>query len=336
LGKTWKLHALQHAGFFLSFLPFRCSRLHPTFWEVRTYDEFQQGKLSNLSLTNDDRLILAPRFDLVFDTQQTLIATAIADSKGNVYLGTGHDGKIYKVDPAGNGGLIADLSELDVLALAVDSKDVLYAGASPNGKVYRIEPGGAPQVFFDPGTKYIWSMVFDRQGRLIVGTGDKGVVYRVTPDGKGLPFYDTDETHIMSLAVDREGNIIAGGDPKGYLYRISPQGKAFVLYDSGLHEVHRGFAGCRRTNLCCSAQLPRRIPPLDTCTSRQSVRPAMKKERCRSRLGRVPLLPKPLRLQPSRCRQKTRQAGPDVEPFRQIRLKPRFWRFFPTAWSIRF
>jgi len=210
----------------------------PSFWETRTYEEFQKGKLSNLSLTSDDRLILAPRYDLIFDTQQTLILSVAADSKGNVYLGTGHDGKVYKVDPAGQGGLIADFNELDILALAVDSRDALYVGSSPNGKVYKIEPGGQPKEFFDPGTKYIWSMVFDRQGRLLVGTGDKGVIYRAGTDGKGTAFYDTDETHIVSLSVDREGNVIAGGDPKGYLYRISPEGKAFVLYDSGLREVH--------------------------------------------------------------------------------------------------
>jgi len=210
----------------------------PSFWEVRTYEDFQKGKLSSLSLTSDDRLILAPRYDMVFDTQQTLILSTASDSKGNVYLGTGHDGKIYKVDPAGQGALLADLNELDIMALAVDSKDALYVGASPNGKVYKIEPGAQPKEFFDPATKYIWSMVFDKQGRLMVGTGDKGIIYRVGTDGKGAPFYDTDETHIVSLAMDRDGNVIAGGDPKGYLYRISPEGKAFVLYDSGLREVH--------------------------------------------------------------------------------------------------
>ena len=44
----------------------------PSFWEIRTYEDFQKGKLSNLSLTSDDRLILAPRYDMIFDTQQTL------------------------------------------------------------------------------------------------------------------------------------------------------------------------------------------------------------------------------------------------------------------------
>src|SRR5215468_10134824 len=209
----------------------------PQFWEIRTYDEFRKGKLTNLSLTSDDELILAPRFDMVFNTEQTLIWSAVADSKGNVYLGTGHDGKVFKVDANGMGALLVDLAELDVLALAVDRNDVIYAGTSPDGKVYKIENGSAKE-FFDPKAKYIWSLVFDKQGRLLVGTGDKGIIYRVTPDGKGTSFYDTDETHIVSMAVDKDGNLIAGGDPKGYIYRISPEGKAFVLYDSGMREIH--------------------------------------------------------------------------------------------------
>src|SRR5215471_6468035 len=209
----------------------------PQFWEIRTYDDFRKGKLTNLSLTSDDELILAPRFDMIYNTEQTLVWSAAADSKGNVYLGTGHDGKIFKVDPSGKGSMLVDLTELDVMALAVDSKGDLYAGTSPDGKVSKIENGTAKE-FFDPKTKYIWSLVFDKQGRLLVGTGDKGVIYRVTPDGKEAPFYETDETHIVSMAIDNDGNLIAGGDPKGYVYRITPEGKAFVLYDSGLREIH--------------------------------------------------------------------------------------------------
>src|SRR5215813_701417 len=75
----------------------------PQLWEIRTYDDFRKGKLTNLSLTSDDELILAPKFDPVFNTEQTLVWSTVADSKGNVYLGTGHDGKIFKVDPSGKG-----------------------------------------------------------------------------------------------------------------------------------------------------------------------------------------------------------------------------------------
>ena len=104
----------------------------PQLWEIRTYDEFRKGKLTNLSLTSDDELILAPRFDMVFNTEQMLVWASAADSKGNVYLGTGHDGKIFKVDPSGKGAMLVRLPELDVLSLAVDDKDVLYAGTAPD------------------------------------------------------------------------------------------------------------------------------------------------------------------------------------------------------------
>src|SRR5437667_9724418 len=113
----------------------------PQFWEIRTYDDFRKGKLNNLSLTSDDELILAPRFDMVFNTEQTLVWSAVADSKGNVYLGTGHDGKIFKVDASGKGAMLVDLPELDVLPLAVHSKDVLSPGTAPDGQRSQIDSG---------------------------------------------------------------------------------------------------------------------------------------------------------------------------------------------------
>ena len=86
------------------------------FWEIRTYDDFRKGKLTNLSLTSDDELVLAPVFETLFNTEQTLVWSAVADSKGNIYLGTGHDGKIYKVDRGGAGAMIADRFHLIALS----------------------------------------------------------------------------------------------------------------------------------------------------------------------------------------------------------------------------
>ena len=61
-----------------------------------------KASCTNLSLTSDDELILAPRFDMQFSIpSKHWSASAVADSKGNVYLGTGHDGKIFKVDADG-------------------------------------------------------------------------------------------------------------------------------------------------------------------------------------------------------------------------------------------
>jgi hypothetical protein len=210
----------------------------PQFWQVRTYDEFRRGELNGLSVTSDGELVLAPRIDMLFDTEEPLIFSAVTDSAGNVYLGTGHEGKVYRVDREGSGSVLLDLGELDVLALAISDEDVLFAATSPDGEVYRVGPDGSAESFFDPEAKYIWSMVFAETGDLLVATGDEGVIYRVGADGQGEVFYDSDETHIIAMAMDADGNVIAGGDPRGYVYRISADGKPFVLYDSGMREVH--------------------------------------------------------------------------------------------------
>lgn len=201
----------------------------PRFWEVRTYDQFRQGELERLSVTSDGEIVLAPRVDLIFETDEPLILSAVVDSSGNIFLGTGHEGRVYRVSPDGDGAVLADLPELDVFALALDGDDNLFAATSPDGKVYRIGDDGAAVPFFEPEVTYIWSMLFDDEGRLLVGTCNDGVIYRVDPDCAVDVFYDSDETHIITLALDGNGDLIAGGDPRGYLYRISDDGDPFVL-----------------------------------------------------------------------------------------------------------
>lgn len=209
----------------------------PVFWRVNTRAEIEKGDAKGVSIADNGALTLAPALVEVFDTKQAYIWSAAADNAGNIYLGTGHEGRVFKVDPSGKGSLLYKTSELDVMALAVDAQGNVYAGTAPDGKVYRITPGGEAKVFFEPKTKYIWSLAFDGQGRLLVGTGDKGVIYRVNADGTGAPFVNTSQTNITALRVAAPGDIIAGTDPGGLVLRISPDGKVFTLFDSAQREI---------------------------------------------------------------------------------------------------
>jgi hypothetical protein len=209
----------------------------PVFWRVATRADIERGDAQGVSIADNGALTLAPAFTEVFDTKQAYVWSVAADGAGNVYLGTGHEGRVFKVDAAGKGSLLYKTGELDVMALATDAAGNVYAGTSPDGKVYRIAPSGEAKVFFEPKTKYIWSLAFDREGRLLVGTGDKGVIFRVNPDGRGAPLVTTTQTNITALAVDSSGNIIAGTDPGGLVLRVGPDGKAFTLFDSAQREV---------------------------------------------------------------------------------------------------
>jgi hypothetical protein len=185
--------------------------------------------------------MLAPRFSQLYDTQQAYVWSSAADERGTVYLGTGHDGRIYRVGADGRGALLYDAPELDVTALVVGRDGALYAGTSPDGKVYRIGADGRAETYFDPPDKYIWSLAVLTDGALVVGTGDSGKLYRVSsaaakPETSLL--VDINETHVISLAIDAKGNLYAGTDPGGLILRISPEGKAFALFDAPLREIH--------------------------------------------------------------------------------------------------
>jgi hypothetical protein len=219
-------------------LPLSCFAVSPTFWSTDSFADFSKGTLKGLSLSADGQLSLSPRFDSVFDSDQALIWSAVVDNKKNVFVGTGHDGKVFKVDASGSSSLFFDAAELDALALALDSDQTLYVATSPDGKVYKVSSDGKATVFFDPEDKFIWDMAFDRKGNLFAATGNKGKIYKVSKEGKGEVFYDSGQSNIICLAIDDAGNVVAGSDPDGYLYRISADGKPFVVYDSTMREIH--------------------------------------------------------------------------------------------------
>ena len=213
----------------------------PVVWQTDSREDLLKGEAHGVSVTDTGTLMLAPRFAQMFDTEQAYIWSSAVDATGNVYLGTGHDGRIYKVTPDGKGALLYDAAELDVTALVVGRDGALYAGTSPDGKVYRIGTDGKADVYFDPPDKYIWSLAVLPDGALAVGTGDNGKLYRVRAAGakpETSLLIDINETHVISLAVDAKGNLIAGTDPSGLVLRISPDGKAFALFDAPLREIH--------------------------------------------------------------------------------------------------
>jgi hypothetical protein len=248
LNKTSTNQIAKSITIILSFLLFAATARagEPVTWELNSRAELLRGDARGVSVTDTGALMLAPLFSQVFSTEQAYIWSSAVDASGNVYLGTGHDGRIFRVTTDGRGALLYDAPELDVTALAIGRDGALYAGTSPDGKVYRVGADGRAEEYFDPPDKYIWSLAVMGDGALAVGTGDNGKLYRVRaaaakPEASLL--VDTNETHVISLAMDGKGNLIAGTDPGGLVLRVSADGKAFALFDSPLREIHALAAG---------------------------------------------------------------------------------------------
>ena len=209
----------------------------PKFFQAATQADFLKGDVENLSIDSHGRLVLGPATELVYETSAPFIWSVVGGSDGSLFIGTGNEGKVFRIDAQGHGALFFDAAELEAHALAPAPNGGLYVATSPDGKIYKVDRNGTSAEFFDPQDKYIWSLAVDAKGNVYAGTGDKGVIYKITPDGKGAPFYRTKATHATALAFDKAGNLLAGTESPGKVFRIDPEGKAFLLLDSPFQEI---------------------------------------------------------------------------------------------------
>src|SRR5258708_8157887 len=213
----------------------------PVGWQIMSRAELLKGEARGVSVTDSGTLPLAPGLSQLFNSEPAYVWSTAIDAAGNVYLGTGHDGKLFRVSRDGKGSLVYKAAELDVTALAIAGDGAVFAATSPDGRVYRVTADGKAEIYFDPADKYIWSLAILGDGSLAVGTGDNGKLYRVRAAGskpESSLLINTNQTPVMSLSVTKQGHLIAGTDPGGLVLRISPDGKAFGLYDAPLREIH--------------------------------------------------------------------------------------------------
>ena len=218
----------------------------PSIWTVGTRSDVLKGDARGVSIDANGTITLAPKLTELYKTEQAYIWSSVIDPAGNVFLGTGGDGRVYKVAADGRGAMLTDLAELNVTALAIGRNGELFAATSPDGKVYRIDATGKSEVYFEPKEKYIWSLAIMNDGSLAVGSGEAGKIYRVRAAGAtpaASLLFDTSETHIISLAVDKQGNLYAGTDSNGLVIRFGADGKPFGLLDSPLREIHELAVG---------------------------------------------------------------------------------------------
>ena len=162
---------------------------NPTFWQVSNEAEFAKGDVENLSIDSYGRLTLGPSTTSIYDASAPFLWSMLSAPDGSMYVGSGNEGQVYKVDSAGKGSVFFDADELEVHALALAPGGGLYAATSPDGKIYKIDSAGKSSVLFDPPDKYIWGLAVDKTGNVFAATGDKGIVYKITPDGKGQKFF---------------------------------------------------------------------------------------------------------------------------------------------------
>ncbi|MGD8534834.1 MAG: WD40 repeat domain-containing protein [Candidatus Aminicenantes bacterium] len=209
----------------------------PQKWEIRSKDEFLKGKLDGISVSYEGVLSLSPKEEKIDAPVEEFYLSHLLTPQGEIFLGTGHTGKIYKIGKSGTPELYFQVPEMDIYCLAQDRKGNLYAGTSPNGKIYKITGKGKGSSFFNPREKYIWDLIFSERGVLLAAVGETGGIYEINEEGEGRQFLRAEENHVLCIEKDVNQDIIAGTAGRGRVYRISRGKRPSILFESSYEEI---------------------------------------------------------------------------------------------------
>ena len=214
------------------------SAVNTSLWEQQHHADFEAGKPKDLSLTSNGDLMLSPKIESFTKLKETQVWTLVEDSAGNLYAGTGNEGKIYKIDADGDTAeLYYNSPEVTIYSLAIGPDDALYAGTGPDGLIYKITDATTPPTtILNEGDKYVWVLEFDDAGNLYAATGTDGKIYKITPEGESSVLFDAEEKNIMTLLRQEDG-FYAGSSENGIIYRVMDDGTAKVIYQAKEKEV---------------------------------------------------------------------------------------------------
>ena len=197
------------------------------------------GELIRTAVHNDGRVTTGAELTRVaLPDDVPLVYCAARAADGTIFLGTGNDGRIYRVRGE-TVELHAQTGQLLVSALAIGAGGALYAGTLPEGRIYRIGADGQPTEIARPDqVEHVWALVWDaRRNLLFAGTGPEGKVYAIDANGAAVLWWDSPASHVMSLAIDTDGTLYAGTSDDAVVARLTAPGRAEVVYDFPGNEI---------------------------------------------------------------------------------------------------
>jgi outer membrane protein assembly factor BamB len=98
--------------------------------------------VENLSVDGHGRLVLGPATELFAETTSPFLWTMAVAPDGAVYVGSGNEGKVFKIDGTGKIETIFDTTELEVHALVLAPDGSVFIATSPDGRIYKVDRTG--------------------------------------------------------------------------------------------------------------------------------------------------------------------------------------------------
>lgn len=175
---------------------------------------------------------------VLFDPKTKYIWAMTLDKSGQLYVGTGDRGQIFKVSPSGTGAVFFQSDEAQIRSLAFDNSGNLIAGTDGSGLVYRISPQGEGFVLYSAPKKEITALAVDERGNIYAaGAGEKRSGAAPAPGAAPVP------PSLLQLAQQQAAQQGGASGPTipppvmaniggSEVYRISPEGSPRTLWAS--------------------------------------------------------------------------------------------------------
>ncbi|MHC4114477.1 MAG: hypothetical protein ACYSSL_04050 [Planctomycetota bacterium] len=135
----------------------------------------------------------AEGIETIFEANDCKYIFAIAvDDAGDIYLGTGPEGRIYRFDSFGkNVEAVYDSIDKNIVSLAIGRDGYIYAGSDSRGLVYKLEPATKrATILYDSEQDEITSLLFSPNGDSVSkimqnrANRNSGVVYAAATSAK--------------------------------------------------------------------------------------------------------------------------------------------------------
>lgn len=221
-----------------------------------------------------------------FDPETKYIWDLAFDEAGRLYVATGDNGEIFRVEKNGQGSVFFKSEEAHIRAITLDAKGNLIAGSDGSGLIYRISPSGEGFVLYSAPKKEITALAVDAAGNIYAaGAGEKRTaqsgavppppagqpaaspgsaplvgsvnlagsdVYLIAPDGSPRKLWSSREDVVYALAFDAAGSLIAGTGNKGRIYAITKNGSFTDIAKTTANQV-TAFSKAPNGGLYCSS-----------------------------------------------------------------------------------
>lgn len=217
-------------------------------WQQSSYEEFSRGTTKGIAIRSDGSLELAPSFRSIHTSPATYIWSTAADAAGNIYVGTGAPGRVYRITPEGKATVIFEPKQLQVQSVALDANGAIYAATSPDGVVYKIEKGAAvknnpaeskPAPVADLKKETKKDAKEDDSNPLAPGVQESTSTTPKEVDNTPVDtsytssvFFDPKSKYIWSLAFDPEGRLYVATGDRGEIFRVNKDGSHMLFFKS--------------------------------------------------------------------------------------------------------